>query len=83
MSGHPGVTKIEHLMAWQFNWPGIKGKNEQYVHRCIKCQRNKASTPQIAENLQPLSKQRRKWRHPFVCGSAQKDGTPGAYVRED
>ena len=41
-SMHPGGTKMCHDLRRQYYWSGMKKHVEDFVHRCLTCQRVKA-----------------------------------------
>lgn len=53
-SGHPGVSKTLRSVQRMYWWPALRADITKYVHTCVSCQRNKASTQKPAGKLQPL-----------------------------
>jgi len=60
-AGHPGIRKTYHLVAKDFNWPGLRKYVEKYVKSCDVCQRSKSARHKPYGLLNPLPVPHAPW----------------------
>jgi hypothetical protein len=58
---HPGYQKIVAAVKNYYFWPGMKQEIEEYIAKCMECQKVKVEHRHPAELLQPLPIPEWKW----------------------
>jgi hypothetical protein len=60
-AGHPGYQKTVAAVKSHYFWPGLKKEIDEYIARCMECQKVKAEHRHPAGLLQPLPIPEWKW----------------------